>query len=67
MKYVQNFIVNFTNIFIVNFEHISLLVLVSIANFEQVLAGWEKHNENNLGLCIKDKKTQTQLKNTGFY
>ena len=27
--------------FIVNFEHISQLVLVSIVNFEQVNAGWD--------------------------
>ena len=34
--------------FVVNFEHISHLVLVSIVNFEHVNAGWEGYN-----ICFK--------------
>ena len=30
-----------SGVFIVNFEHISHLVLVSVVNFEQVNAGWD--------------------------
>ena len=40
-------------VFIVNFEHISHFVLVSIVNFEQVNVGWVSSNEKTLNTLTK--------------
>ena len=57
-----------SGVFIVNFEHISLSSSISIVNFEYLIAGWVKHNQQmgrfacfgNICIIQETWKTPTQ-------